>query len=112
MGINEGFKILEEGFVSRASDIDCVYIFGYGFPPSKGGPMFYAENYVGFKKILERLQVYDAQAKERFTKNKAYLPVDYFEPSKLLVECAKRQAEERVPPGQMLADIVLKDLQK
>jgi len=110
--VNEGFKILEEGFVSKASDIDIVYIFGYGFPPAKGGPMFYAENYVGFQKIVERLKVYDAQAKERYTKNSAYLPVDYFEPSALLVECAKRQGEEQVPPGQMLADIVLKDLKK
>ena len=51
----------QEGYVSRSSDIDIVYIYGYGFPPSKGGPMFYAENYVGFKKILERLKVYVAQ---------------------------------------------------
>eukprot|EP00435_Cladocopium_sp_Y103_P039887 s605_g10.t1 len=82
--INEGFKILEEGFVARSSDIDLAYIYGYGFPPSKGGPMFFAENYVGFQKILERLKVYDAQAKERYTKNSAYLPIDYFVPSKLL----------------------------
>ena len=46
--INEGFKILEEGFVARSSDIDLAYIYGYGFPPSKGGPMFFAENYVAW----------------------------------------------------------------
>eukprot|EP00490_Sorites_sp_Unknown_P012064 CAMPEP_0114695530 /NCGR_PEP_ID=MMETSP0191-20121206/71454_1 /TAXON_ID=126664 /ORGANISM="Sorites sp." /LENGTH=750 /DNA_ID=CAMNT_0001991873 /DNA_START=60 /DNA_END=2310 /DNA_ORIENTATION=+ len=109
--INEGFKILEEGFVARSSDIDIVYIYGYGFPPSKGGPMFYAENYVGFKKILERLKVYDAQAKERFTKNKAYLPIDYFVPSKLLEACAAKEGT-KVFPGQTLIDVVLKDFKK
>lgn len=41
--INEGFKLLEEGYASKPSDIDIVYLFGYGFPPSRGGPMFYAE---------------------------------------------------------------------
>jgi len=105
--VNEGFRILEEGFCSRASDIDIVYIFGYGFPPAKGGPMFWAQNYVGFKKIVERLQVYDAQAKERFSKNKHYLPIDYFEPSRLLQECAKQQGTAQVPPGMMLPDFVL-----
>merc|ERR1719210_778631 len=80
--VNEGLKIMEEGFVAKSSDVDVVYIFGYGFPPAKGGPMFWAENYVGFKKILERVKVYDAQAKERVAKNKHYLPVGYFEPSK------------------------------
>jgi len=109
--INEGYKILEEGFCSRGSDVDIVYIFGYGFPPHKGGPMFYAENYVGCQKIVDRLQVYAAQAKESF-KNPATLPHDYFEPSKLLIECAKRQAEEQVPPGSMLVDVVMRDLKK
>ena len=45
--INEGFKILEEGYVARSSDIDIAYIYGYGFPPSKGGPMFFAETCPG-----------------------------------------------------------------
>jgi len=107
--INEGLKILEEGFVSKSSDIDIVYIFGYGFPPSKGGPMFYAENYVGFAKILERVKVYNAQAKERFTKNKHYLPVDYFEPSKFLEVLAAKQGQVQVGPGQTLIDIVLRE---
>lgn len=109
--INEGFKILEEGFVARSSDIDLAYIYGYGFPPSKGGPMFFAENYVGFQKILERLKVYDAQAKERYTKNSAYLPIDYFVPSKLLEACAAKQGT-KVFPGQTLIDVVLKDFRK
>jgi 3-hydroxyacyl-CoA dehydrogenase len=108
--INEGFRILEEGHAQRSSDIDMVYIFGYGFPPAKGGPMFYAENYVGLPKLAERLKVYAAEAKKRYTTNKHYLPVDYFEPSKLLLECV--QAEQmgmkaKVPPGVPLVDAVL-----
>ncbi|CAJ1343552.1 unnamed protein product [Effrenium voratum] len=78
--IKEGFKILEEGCAARSSGIDIVYIYGYGFPPWKGGPMFFAENYVGFKQILEKVQVFDAQAKERHTKNPLYLPIDYLGP--------------------------------
>jgi 3-hydroxyacyl-CoA dehydrogenase len=41
--VNEGARILEEGIAQRASDIDIVYIFGYGFPPFRGGPMLYAD---------------------------------------------------------------------
>jgi|RhiMethySRZTD1v2_1073278.scaffolds.fasta_scaffold03223_8 3-hydroxyacyl-CoA dehydrogenase len=41
--INEGAKILEEGFALRPSDIDIIYIYGYGFPVHRGGPMFYAD---------------------------------------------------------------------
>ncbi|CAE8669350.1 unnamed protein product [Polarella glacialis] len=108
--INEGMKILEEGFVAKSSDVDIVYLYGYGFPPAKGGPMFFAENYVGFPKILERLKVYNAAAKERFTKNKHYLPVDYFEPSKLLEMVAEAQKKGvKAPPGRTLIDVVLKE---
>jgi len=108
--INEGFRIFEEGFCSRSSDIDIVYIFGYGFPPAKGGPMFFAENYVGYAKLLERLKEYAAEAKQRYTTNKAYLPVDYFEPCQLLVECAaaeKAGFKSKVPPGVPLVDAVM-----
>jgi len=41
--VDEGRKILDEGIAQRASDIDVVYIYGYGFPASRGGPMFYAQ---------------------------------------------------------------------
>jgi 3-hydroxyacyl-CoA dehydrogenase len=41
--INEGTKILEEGIVERASDVDVIYLHGYGWPRDKGGPMFFAE---------------------------------------------------------------------
>ncbi len=42
--VNEGRKILDEGIAQRSSDIDVVYVYGYGFPASRGGPMFYADN--------------------------------------------------------------------
>jgi 3-hydroxyacyl-CoA dehydrogenase len=41
--INEGAKILEEGIAIRSSDIDVIWIYGYGFPIHRGGPMFYAD---------------------------------------------------------------------
>jgi 3-hydroxyacyl-CoA dehydrogenase len=49
--INEGARILEEGVASRSSDIDIVYIAGYGFPDFRGGPMFYADT-VGLANIV------------------------------------------------------------
>jgi 3-hydroxyacyl-CoA dehydrogenase len=52
---NEGARILEEGIALRASDIDMVYLTGYGFPPYRGGPMFYADS-VGLQKVLEAIQ--------------------------------------------------------
>ncbi len=51
--INEGAKILAEGKAQRASDIDVVWIYGYGWPVYRGGPMFYADT-VGLKTVLER----------------------------------------------------------
>jgi len=55
--VNEGAKILEEGIALRASDIDIVYIYGYGFPRFRGGPMFYADT-VGLDKVLESVRRY------------------------------------------------------
>jgi 3-hydroxyacyl-CoA dehydrogenase len=52
--INEGAKILEEGFALRAVDIDVIYIYGYGFPTWRGGPMWYADT-VGVKKVYDRV---------------------------------------------------------
>jgi len=57
--INEGAKILEEGKAQRASDIDVVWVMGYGWPVYRGGPMFYAD-WVGLKSIVERLKAYQA----------------------------------------------------
>lgn len=53
--VNEGARILEEGIARRASDIDVVYVHGYGFPAWRGGPMHYAEA-LGLAQVLERIE--------------------------------------------------------
>jgi len=53
--VNEGAKILAEGIAIRASDIDIVYLFGYGFPVYRGGPMFWAEQ-IGLDKVLATIR--------------------------------------------------------
>ena len=68
---NEGARVLEDGFATRASDIDIVYVYGFGFPRYRGGPMFYAET-VGLPTVLARVNEYRA----RFG--------DYWEPAPLL----------------------------
>jgi len=55
--VNEGAKILEEGIALRASDIDMVYLSGYGFPLFRGGPMFYADT-VGLANVLGAIERY------------------------------------------------------
>jgi 3-hydroxyacyl-CoA dehydrogenase len=55
--INEGAKILEEAIATRASDIDVVWINGYGWPVYRGGPMHYGES-LGLDHVLERLVAY------------------------------------------------------
>ena len=55
--INEGAKILEEGKSSRASDIDIVWLYGYGWPAYRGGPMFYADS-IGFGAVIAGLKKY------------------------------------------------------
>jgi 3-hydroxyacyl-CoA dehydrogenase len=55
--INEGARILEEGIAQRSSDIDVVYIAGYGFPDFRGGPMFYADA-VGLPNILRAMRAF------------------------------------------------------
>jgi 3-hydroxyacyl-CoA dehydrogenase len=52
--VNEGARILEEGYALRAVDIDIIYINGYGFPAYRGGPMWYADT-VGLKRVYERI---------------------------------------------------------
>lgn len=75
--INEGAKILEEGIAARPLDIDIVWIYGYGFPVYRGGPMFYADQ-VGLKKIYEAILKY-----------KDIVGAQYWEPSPLLAKLAK-----------------------
>jgi 3-hydroxyacyl-CoA dehydrogenase len=76
--VNEAAHILEEGIANKASDIDVVYIFGYGFPVYRGGPLNYA-NEVGLFNVV--------QAMKRFAKN----PLDdakFWEPAPLLARLA------------------------
>ncbi len=69
--VNEGAKILEEGMALRASDIDLIYINGYGFPAHRGGPMFHAET-VGLADVYESMCRY------------AEIHGDYWRPAPLL----------------------------
>ena len=74
--INEGARILEEGIALRASDIDVVYLTGYGFPDFRGGPLFYADT-VGLPNILRTLREFA----------RGYQP-DAWEPAPLLKRLA------------------------
>jgi 3-hydroxyacyl-CoA dehydrogenase len=58
--VNEGARILEEGYALRASDIDIIYLNGYGFPGYRGGPMWYADT-VGLKKVYARISEFHRQ---------------------------------------------------
>jgi 3-hydroxyacyl-CoA dehydrogenase len=68
---NEGARVLEEGYATRAGDIDVIYVYGFGFPRYRGGPMFYADT-IGLDVVLRRVNEYRA----RFG--------DYWEPAPLL----------------------------
>jgi 3-hydroxyacyl-CoA dehydrogenase len=58
--VNEGARILEEGCALRASDIDIIYINGYGFPAHRGGPMWYADT-VGLRQVCDRVSEFHRQ---------------------------------------------------
>ncbi|MDO8441260.1 MAG: 3-hydroxyacyl-CoA dehydrogenase family protein, partial [Polaromonas sp.] len=76
--VNEAARILEEGIAARASDIDMVYLTGYGFPVYRGGPMLYADQ-VGLFNVV--------QSMKRFAKN----PLDdakFWQPAPLLAKLA------------------------
>ena len=64
--INEGAKILAEGIAQRASDIDVVWINGYGWPAYRGGPMFYADT-VGAAEVVAALERHAPRLGEGFT---------------------------------------------
>jgi 3-hydroxyacyl-CoA dehydrogenase len=76
--VNEGARIVEEGIASRASDIDMVYLTGYGFPLHRGGPMNYADT-VGLFNVV--------QAMKRFAKN-PHDDAKFWEPAPLLARLA------------------------
>jgi 3-hydroxyacyl-CoA dehydrogenase len=58
--INEGSKILDDGIVSKASDLDVIWVNGYGWPRYLGGPMFYADT-IGLENVLGVLNKFHAQ---------------------------------------------------
>jgi 3-hydroxyacyl-CoA dehydrogenase len=58
--VNEGLRILDEGIAQRPGDIDVVYVYGYGFPAWRGGPMHYADT-VGLNRVLERINEFGQQ---------------------------------------------------
>jgi enoyl-CoA hydratase / 3-hydroxyacyl-CoA dehydrogenase / 3,2-trans-enoyl-CoA isomerase len=59
--VNEGYKILQEGISKGPEGIDMVYIYGYGFPRHRGGPMYWAEKEQGLERVLRALQGYSEQ---------------------------------------------------
>ena len=70
--INEGAKILDEGIAVRASDIDVAWVYGYGWPRYRGGPMHYA-NSLGLDAVLEKLRLYQQQTGDHFWEPSPYL---------------------------------------
>ena len=76
--INEGAKILDEGIAVRASDIDVTYVYGYGWPVYRGGPMHYA-NSLGLDKVLAKIRHYHETTGD-----------DFWAPSPLLVSLAEQ----------------------
>jgi len=67
--VNEGSKILEEGMAQRASDIDVVWVYGYGWPVYRGGPMFWADT-VGLQNIVDGLKRQEARMGSDFSFSK------------------------------------------
>jgi 3-hydroxyacyl-CoA dehydrogenase len=70
--VNEGAKILEEAIAQRASDIDVVWVYGYGWPVYRGGPMFWADS-VGLQKIVDGLKRHEERMKPEFSFSKLLL---------------------------------------
>ncbi len=63
--VNEGARIVEEGIAARASDIDMIYLTGYGFPMFRGGPMLYADE-MGLYNVARRMQAFAASSGDAF----------------------------------------------
>ncbi|HEX6639363.1 MAG TPA: 3-hydroxyacyl-CoA dehydrogenase family protein, partial [Steroidobacteraceae bacterium] len=76
--VNEGARILEEGIAQRASDIDVVYLTGYGFPVQRGGPMFHASQ-VGLGSVLRRMREFAANP---------HADPDFWKPAPLIARLA------------------------
>ncbi len=65
--VNEGAKILEEGIAQRVSDIDVVWMHGYGWPRHTGGPMFWAQEQIGLDTVVAALRRYSDRLGEGFS---------------------------------------------
>lgn len=89
--INEGARILEEGIALRASDVDLVWINGYGWPRHLGGPMFYADE-TGLKHIVERLRTFAAETPGDPSLHPAALLVELAEKGQTFAEWQKNRA--------------------
>jgi 3-hydroxyacyl-CoA dehydrogenase len=63
--VNVGAQILDEGIAIRSSDIDITYVYGYGFPSYRGGPMFWAEQ-MGLDKVLQMIRKYEQEHGSRW----------------------------------------------
>ena len=72
--VNEGAQILDEGIAMRASDIDTIYLTGYGFPAWRGGPMWQAENIIGLKAAAEKIRAYEKAHGQRWAHRAAAGP--------------------------------------
>jgi 3-hydroxyacyl-CoA dehydrogenase len=70
--VNEGAKIVEEGVAQRASDEDVVWVYGYGWPVFRGGPMYWADS-IGLKTIVDGLKRQEARMKPDFSFSKLLL---------------------------------------
>ncbi len=75
--VNEGAKILEEGIAQRSSDIDVVWLYGYGWPRWTGGPMYWAKNIVGLPNIVDCLKRYQERLGATFTLSPLLIDGDY-----------------------------------
>ena len=91
--INEGAKILEEGIAARSGDIDVIWIYGYGWPVWRGGPMFYGDQ-VGVRYIRDQLAHYAAVSGDTSLQPAAYLSklADEGRGFASLAEAAKKSA--------------------
>jgi 3-hydroxyacyl-CoA dehydrogenase len=84
--INRGAYLLEEGIALRPGDIDIVFVYGYGFPPHHGGPMWYADE-VGVANVYARILEFEA----------AFGP--QWKPSAMLAEIGKHRGSFAKSPG-------------
>jgi 3-hydroxyacyl-CoA dehydrogenase len=89
--VNEGARLLGEGIAQRASDIDVVYLSGYGFPVHRGGPMFYASR-IGLKQVVRRMGEFAANP---------HADAAFWKPAKLLSALAAQgRSFEDGPPAK------------